>query len=89
VEHVAALLDSVGGLVLALTGLLGALAGWRRTQRVERSAAARSGAEKFAQAIAEAAEDGELTPEEIAEALKHMRDPQTDDEQGGEQGDRR
>lgn len=86
-EHIAALLDSVGGLVLAVTGLLGALAGWRRTQRTERPAAAQGGAEKFAQALGEAAADGELTPEEIAEALKHLHHPQDPtDQRGGEQG---
>ncbi|ANZ35523.1 hypothetical protein BBK82_04945 [Lentzea guizhouensis] len=86
-EHIAALLDSVGGLVLAVTGLLGALAGWRRTQRTERPAAAQGGAERVAQALAEAAADGEVTPDEIAEALKHLQDPDNpNDRRGGEQG---
>ncbi|MGW4114831.1 hypothetical protein ACWEFJ_28485 [Actinosynnema sp. NPDC004786] len=80
-EHVAALLDSVGGLVLAVTGLLAVISGWRRTQRRERPAAAQAGAERVAKALAEAAADGELTPDEIAEALKQINDPQ-----GGEQG---
>lgn len=84
-EHLAALLDSVGGLVLAATGLLGVVSGWRRTQRRERPAAAQRGAERLAEALAEAAADGELTQAEISEALKHMHDD-PNERQGGEPG---
>lgn len=79
--EIAALLTAIGGLVTAATGAVALGWGIARTLRRERPAAARRGAEAFAEALVTAAEDGEVTPEELAEALKHVR-PEPDEDGG-------
>ncbi|MEU4804304.1 hypothetical protein [Actinosynnema sp. NPDC023587] len=69
---IADLLQAIGAVVTALTGAGMAAWGVVRTRR-ERPAAAQAGAERVAKALADAAADGELTAEEIAEALRHIQ----------------
>lgn len=71
----ATLLTAIGGLITAATGAVALGWGISRTLRRERPAAARRGAEAFADALVTAAEDGQVTPEEWADALKHVRPP--------------
>lgn len=72
------LLTAVTGLITAITGLGGLAYGIVRTLRREPRQAAKSGAQLYAEEIAAAAEDGELTPEEIAAAQRHLNEPKGD-----------
>jgi len=73
VGELATLLTAIGGLLTAATGAVALGWGIARTLRRERPAAARRGAEAFGEALITAAEDGVVTPEELADALKHIR----------------
>lgn len=78
--ELAALLTAIGGLVSALTGL-GAFI-WGTVRRAQRERpVAEAGARKFAESLARAAEDGELTPQEITDALRHLTDQAQDGEE--------
>lgn len=72
------LLTAVTGLIGAISGLAGLVWGIVRTLRKEPRKAAKTGAQRFAEEIAAAAEDGDLTADEIAAARRHL------DEQEGE-----
>lgn len=72
------LLTAITGLVGAVTGLSGLVWGIVRTLRKEPRSAAKTGAQRFAEEIAAAAEDGDLTAEEIATARRHLDDPEGD-----------
>jgi len=72
------LLGAITGLVTALTGLAGLAYGIVRTLRKEPRQAAKSGAQLYADEIAAAAEDGEITPEEFAAAQRHLEQQKGD-----------
>lgn len=74
----AALLTAITGLIGAITGLSGLVWGIVRTLRKEPRQAAKTGAQRFAEEIAAAAEDGEITAEEIAAAQRHLDEPKGD-----------
>lgn len=73
------LLTAITGLVGAITGLSGLVWGIVRTLRKEPRSAAKTGAQRFADAMAVAAEDGDVTAEEIEAARRHL-----DEDQEGE-----
>jgi hypothetical protein len=75
VDDLASLLTAIGGLVTAVAGAFALVWTTVRTSRRERPAAVRRAAEE----LAAAAEDGEITPDEIAAALARLR--QKGDEQ--------
>lgn len=71
------LLIAIGGMVAAICGGVAGLVTAIRTSNQERPKAAKKGAKaatRFAKELATAAEDGELTPEEIAEAIRKLRE---------------
>lgn len=70
----AALLTAITGLVTAITGLSGVAWGIARTLRKEARTAAKTGAQRFADEITAAAEDGVLTTDEIEAARRHLDD---------------
>jgi hypothetical protein len=78
VTDLAALLTAITGLVTALTGLSGLAWGIVRTLRKEPRKAAKTGAQRFAEEIAAAAEDGVLTTDEIEAARRHLDEPEGD-----------
>jgi hypothetical protein len=70
------LLTAITGLLGAITSLAGLGWGIRRTLRREPRQAAKSGAQRFAEEIAAAAEDGEITADELAAAQRHLDEPE-------------
>jgi hypothetical protein len=72
-------ITAITGLVGAITGLSGLVWGIVRTLRKEPRQAAKTGAQRFAEEIAAAAEDGDVTAEEIEAARRHL-----DEDQEGE-----
>ena len=69
------LLTAITGLITAITGLGGVAYGIVRTLRKEPRQAARTGAQKYADELVAAAEDGDLTAEEIKAAQRHLDEP--------------
>ena len=74
------LLGAITGLVSAVTGLAGLAYGIVRTLRKEPRDAAKTGAQRYADAIAEAASDGVLTTEEIEAARRHLDEEPEEEE---------
>lgn len=72
------LLGAITSLVTAITGLAGLAYGIVRTLRREPRQAAKTGAQLYAEEIAAAAADGDLTPEEEAAARRHLDEPKGD-----------
>lgn len=72
VSDLAQLLVAIGGMVAAILGGVAGLVTAIRTSGRERPKAASKGAARFAKELAAAAEDGELTPDEIAEAIRQL-----------------
>jgi hypothetical protein len=78
VGEVAALITAIsglGGLVTAIAGAYVLIANTRRMSRRERKTAAQAGADEmaaFVKALVAAAEDGEITPDELAGALEEL-----------------
>lgn len=68
-ETLAPLLTAIGGLITAAAGAFVLVWNTVRASKRERPAAAR----EVAEALAEAAADGEITPEELTEALQRLR----------------
>jgi hypothetical protein len=75
VTDLAALLTAITGLIGAITGFAGLAHGIVRTLRKEPRQAARTGAQKYADELVAAAEDGDLTAEEIKAAQRHLDEP--------------
>ena len=71
-SDLAQLLVAIGGMVAAILGGVAGLVTAIRTSGRERPKAASKGATRFAKELAAAAEDGELTPDEIAEAIRQL-----------------
>jgi hypothetical protein len=73
-DSAAALITALGGFATAMVGVAGAIYALRRVSKRERPAAARKSHEKttaqLRAALAEAAADGELTAEEIADVIE-------------------
>jgi len=75
VSELAQLLVAIGGMVAAILGGVAGLVTAIRTSGRERPAAASKGmraATRAAEQLAAAADDGEITPDEIAEALRQL-----------------
>lgn len=72
------LLGAITGLITALTGLTGLAYGIVRTLRKEPRQAAKTGAQRYAEEIAAAAEDGEITQAELEAARRHLDEPKGD-----------
>ncbi len=70
------LLTALTGLIGAVTGFSGLVWGIVRTLRKEPRQAAKTGAQRYAEEIAAAAEDGELTADEIEAARRHLDEPE-------------
>ncbi|WP_367128337.1 hypothetical protein [Saccharothrix sp. HUAS TT1] len=84
---IAALLDSLANLLTALVSAgatATALWGIRRARR-ERHNAAEQGVSRALQALVDAAQDGQITPDEITEVSRHLN-PDTPDEPPGGTG---
>lgn len=74
VSDIAQLLIAIGGMVTAICGGVAGIITAIRTSGRERPKAASKGASRFAKELAAAADDGELTPEEITDALRKLGD---------------
>lgn len=74
-SDVATLLTAVGGLITALTGSFVLIWNTVRMSRKERPRAAR----KAIAALVEAAEDGLITPEELAAARDQLEEQEADE----------
>ncbi|ATE56136.1 hypothetical protein LV78_006582 [Actinosynnema pretiosum] len=72
-QDLATLLTAIAGLVTALGGAFALVVSTLRVSRRERPAAAR----RVAEALAKAADDGEITADKLAEALEYMREEET------------
>lgn len=72
------LLGAITSLVTALTGFGGLVYGIARALRKEPRKAAKTGAQRYADEIAAAAEDGVLTTEEIEAARRHLDEQEGD-----------
>ena len=70
---IATLLTAIGGLVTALAGAFALVYNTVRIARREPRAAAENAAQRMADELVAAAEDGQLTAEEIATALQHLQ----------------
>lgn len=71
--ELASLITAITGLLAGLVAAAGFVRTWARTSRRERRLAADSGAEELAAVLAAAAEDGQITPEELAEIARRLR----------------
>jgi hypothetical protein len=69
------LLTALTALIGAITGFTGLVWGIVRTLRKEPRQAAKTGAQKYADELVAAAEDGDLTAEEIERARRHLDEP--------------
>lgn len=67
---IATLLTAIGGLITALAGAYALVYNTVRMSRTERPAAAKG----MARELAAAAEDGEITPDELAAILAKLHD---------------
>lgn len=70
-NDLATLLTAVGGLVTALAGAFALVWNTVRLSKRERPATAR----RVVEVLAAAAEDGEITADELAELAEHLEDP--------------
>lgn len=73
-SDLAQLLVAIGGMVAAILGGVAGLVTAIRTSGKERPRAAAKGAARFAEELAAAAEDGVLTPEELADAVRKLQE---------------
>ncbi|MFD6072819.1 hypothetical protein [Amycolatopsis lurida] len=73
-SELAQLLTAIGGMVAMVLGAIGGLVTALRTSRRERPKAAANGATRVAEQLAKAAEDGEITPDEVAEAMRLLKE---------------
>lgn len=73
-SDLAQLLVAIGGMVAAILGGVAGLVTAIRTSGKERPRAAARGATRFAEALDAAAEDGQITPDEIAEAVRKLQE---------------
>ncbi len=78
-SDLAQLLVAIGGMVAAILGGVAGLVTAIRTSGRERPAAAAKGVTRVAEQLAKAAEDGQITPEELAEAMRALNE-----EEGGQ-----
>lgn len=72
------LLTAITALIGSVTGFTGLVWGIVRTLRKEPRQAAKTGAQKYADELVAAAEDGELTADEIEAARRHLDEPKGD-----------
>ncbi|WP_125673621.1 hypothetical protein [Amycolatopsis sp. WAC 04182] len=73
-SELAQLLTAIGGLVAMVLGAVGGLVTTLRTSRRERPAAAARGATRVYEQLEKAAEDGDITADEFAEAMRLLRE---------------
>lgn len=73
-SDLAQLLVAIGGMVAAILGGVAGLVTAIRTSGKERPRAAAKGAARFAEELAAAADDGVVTPDELAEAVRKLQE---------------